>query len=714
MKLAASVATSIIILIVTTAGELKTLTLRDSVTSASCEEGDVQKVIDEAEASAGEIDTVYIKTGSCSWTAQVTLQPQAHDITVRGEEDCTLETMGGIEGIPSACTTIITNDLPAGSTSSLFVITTATGTTARLAHVAFLDGATNLGTGAGLLQVNGQTTGDPLDDRMFRYDHIRFTTTSDPDQFFEPFTGNGLIDHNYFSRTSGTDFMQNVGTTANSFAYPDQRWADPCPRGTTTTVLMESNYIVKTGSLTSGIPVTDSWGGTSYVFRYNYVQNGNINAHGTESGGRLRGSRCGEYYGNTFVGVSNQGQLRSGSWIAFMNDYEDLANNDSVGQFETNRWDSHEGRHFCSADGECIWDLNDAGNPFKVFTIGTITPHANGHEWEITTAGNVTWIEDDYVDMVLKVQGCFSNGGNGSTVPASPMCHGRIRSNNGVTDGIGVLTVDLAAEQANEPHRFTDNDPPLVVEINRVNQLFDNSCAGQGTRISSRTFNYSYTNSLVTATRTNHGLDADDYIHLGSTKGDIEGTYDILADPAPTANNFSFNLHRPNYTGTANNAQSDHVPVIPYDQVVEGCYQWLNTVGVNNTNLPWGGTHNQNHPVRSGTHKFDHDGYPHGHASAGFDGSAAAAQSGHGVGVGTFAQMNTITPTLVNVAFWATDVGEWNTTNGATPDGQLYRWNGSAWVLYYTPSEFPDPRTEPELPPEIISYLKPLLRLLLK
>ena len=62
-----------------------------------------------------------------------------------------------------------------------------------------------------------------------------------------------------------------------------------------------------------------------------------------------------------------------------------------------------------------------------------------------------------------------------------------------------------------------------------------------------------------------------------------------------------------------------------------------------------------------------------------------------GVGMGTKLQMNSITPTKTGVGFWVTDEGSWNTILPANTSGQLYVWNGSAWVLYYTPLTYPCP-----------------------
>lgn len=65
---------------------------------------------------------------------------------------------------------------------------------------------------------------------------------------------------------------------------------------------------------------------------------------------------------------------------------------------------------------------------------------------------------------------------------------------------------------------------------------------------------------------------------------------------------------------------------------------------------------------------------------ASFDGTA-------GVGSGTKAAMNAITPTKTGVGFWVTDEGTWNGANS----GRLYTWSGSAWVLRYEPLAYPHP-----------------------
>ena len=61
-----------------------------------------------------------------------------------------------------------------------------------------------------------------------------------------------------------------------------------------------------------------------------------------------------------------------------------------------------------------------------------------------------------------------------------------------------------------------------------------------------------------------------------------------------------------------------------------------------------------------------------------------------GVGVGTLAQMNAITPTTNGVGFWVTNQGKWNLKSYGY-DGELYVWNGSSWNLNYVPYPYPNP-----------------------
>jgi hypothetical protein len=62
-----------------------------------------------------------------------------------------------------------------------------------------------------------------------------------------------------------------------------------------------------------------------------------------------------------------------------------------------------------------------------------------------------------------------------------------------------------------------------------------------------------------------------------------------------------------------------------------------------------------------------------------------------GVGRGTKAQMLALQPSRARVGFWVTDEGEWDQRNGDGPDGQLYVWSGTNWILHYRPLSYPHP-----------------------
>jgi hypothetical protein len=52
------------------------------------------------------------------------------------------------------------------------------------------------------------------------------------------------------------------------------------------------------------------------------------------------------------------------------------------------------------------------------------------------------------------------------------------------------------------------------------------------------------------------------------------------------------------------------------------------------------------------------------------------------------------------VGYWATDQGEWDSSNGATPDGKLYRCTATnTWAVHYTPYTYPHPLQGALTPP---------------
>jgi hypothetical protein len=106
-------------------------------------------------------------------------------------------------------------------------------------------------------------------------------------------------------------------------------------------------------------------------------------------------------------------------------------------------------------------------------------------------------------------------------------------------------------------------------------------------------------------------------------------------------------------------------------QQLEPVYIWGNT----NNGSPSGGVTNGTIPVVP-----DRDYY---NEVQGFNGSS-------GIGNGpASARPTTCKP---GVAYWATDQGEWDSTNGNTADGRLYICTSTnTWTLAYTPYQYPHP-----------------------
>ena len=70
---------------------------------------------------------------------------------------------------------------------------------------------------------------------------------------------------------------------------------------------------------------------------------------------------------------------------------------------------------------------------------------------------------------------------------------------------------------------------------------------------------------------------------------------------------------------------------------------------------------------------------------------------GSGIGVGPLG--NRPSSCTAGVAYWATDQGEWDSTNGSSPDGRLYKCvSTNNWTLSYTPYQYPHPLVSGSVP----------------
>lgn len=112
------------------------------------------------------------------------------------------------------------------------------------------------------------------------------------------------------------------------------------------------------------------------------------------------------------------------------------------------------------------------------------------------------------------------------------------------------------------------------------------------------------------------------------------------------------------------------------NQVLYPAYAWGNTIPVNVDSCEA--------PEVPGMVQFNRDVYRDTGASCTAGGACTS-----GIGTGTALP----TTCTTNTGFWKTDVGgNWDTTNGTSNDGALYKCTSTnTWTLYYTPLVYPHP-----------------------
>jgi hypothetical protein len=103
----------------------------------------------------------------------------------------------------------------------------------------------------------------------------------------------------------------------------------------------------------------DAYGGARYAFRYNTVNNTNVEHHGADSGG-YRGTLAFELYGNTFRNTSadmRKHYFRSGTGVVFNNTYS----GEYTGAELTNYRSDESMAPYGLCNGSSPWDENRAG-----------------------------------------------------------------------------------------------------------------------------------------------------------------------------------------------------------------------------------------------------------------------------------------------------------------------------------------------------------------
>lgn len=381
-------------------------------TAASCNQSDVNAVINGPTHTAVNGDTIIIPAGTCTWTSQL-LGPSGVNFSLLGTG--TPNSGSGTTGASSSC---------ANGTTGTYIIDDYTSNygmikmrpsynasynapASRISCMAIDPKSISTGLWDPILVVGTCTSSSCP---AVRIDNITFglnTPWSEGGNSSNAEAGIlaemvfGVIDHN----TVGSP-----GNPANNFellnseqgaylgagGYGDNSWAQPDSLGGANNVFVENNLKYDKGYLAmNDSEQSDTFsnrGGDRTVMRYNTMYQGSggnggyglFQDHGTDSGGRARGAREAEVYNNTIYCQAPSGtncstmvaNFRSGTGLIFGNSIT-FVNGQGGGPLVT----LNEIRNvtaswlpFAAGAGDGPWDQN-AGT---IYYSGTVGSQSNG------------------------------------------------------------------------------------------------------------------------------------------------------------------------------------------------------------------------------------------------------------------------------------------------------------------------------------------------
>ncbi len=291
-------------------------------TAASCSDSDIQDCLDEATLATD--DVVSVPSGTCEWTADVTI---SDSIILQG---------AGID-----VTTVYTDS----GTSPEYFLKFGLTDDVRITGFTFQE-----------VSLSGYGDG-------FRIDHNELysttagrtgfdtTPTDGVTQYSHPY---GLIDNNEFynGRIVIYGSAQNVNENANTLATLDTDLG-----GSDDTIYIEDNSFTRPLS-TAGNAIDGNDNG-QYVFRYNTLYGQYVEAHSMQ--GNNRGHKKWEVYGNTLennpaVAWIYAMRFRGGTGVVFANYFEGAWSGD-VGLDNVRSYSDVSDGGLC--DGDSTWDGNE-------------------------------------------------------------------------------------------------------------------------------------------------------------------------------------------------------------------------------------------------------------------------------------------------------------------------------------------------------------------
>lgn len=615
------------------------------INAASCTPAAVTTAIGLAASG----DTVQLPTCNVVWTSGVTV---AKNIVLQGN-GCTLDD----DDRPTACNTKIANGIDAG-TPMITWTCPANSPDNRISQIEITndDGPS---AATGIINISCNSSGTT----RFRVDHNIFDGLNTHSMFVTDVIG--VADHNRFTMSQGNYIVYGFNPSWQGVgAHGDNSWAQAADYGSVNFFIFEDNYIDYSAGA-GGNACWDNHTGFRGVARFNVWIKCYFERHGTDSSGRDRGGRAGEFYGNEGdqdgAPSVQMTDLRSGSAMIFDN----VKTNVEAGFTNTAATLVTDRAlaffvPFGIADGRNAWDVNPANpvNPGADAGCTSTTCTASSAGTLTVTVAGANWTMNEWQDnadpyIIRKTSACAAR--NCSAVLVSNTADTITFANAG---GFGA---DLAFAAGN------------TFEINRLTEALDQPGRGAGSLVASPKSCSAFTSSGTSATATcaSHGFSSTNYVAIRDFGGVgfYDGTYQITVTDPDT---FTFTCRATCGASTAGDATVK--PAAMNDQIDEPVYEWNN--------------------FTNGALVHSRSGYPGTRENEHFYNYTLSFNGTAGVGRG--ARGDRPASTTNGVAYWSTDRGgNWNLLNGSANDGCLDIVVAGTWSdCVYTPFTYPHPLTD--------------------
>lgn len=374
-----------------------------SYKAASCNEADVNAVINGPTHTAVSGDTINIPAGSCTWTSELSV-PVGITLIGTGTQNSTPGTFGA----GTLTTTIIDN---APSSGPMIDATVPYGQTLRISTLLIEPNSSSTTLVSPIYVVGSCTSGGCPN---LRADNLEFTGWSE--------SGNGtasawmlrvdgvygVVDHNTIpsSMVDSGDFLANVHYSSwlGVGEYGDNSWVQPDSFGTASQLYFENNSLAVDTNDCDETPGTTG-GGCRITVRFNQfpgLDGGQIMYfHGTETTDRTRGGRQAEIYGNTVNctsttrGCYTGADARSGVILNFGNTYTIASGSWYNSYLELDAYRIFAGFPpwgYCAGQGP--YDNNDG----TVYASGTITAVSTSSGTLTVTDSTKNWSANAWIN----------------------------------------------------------------------------------------------------------------------------------------------------------------------------------------------------------------------------------------------------------------------------------------------------------------------------